>query len=155
MQRVTNCILIHNDHILLIKKQRRGRYSITGRKMEQGETIKQSAVREFYEETNLHIKNPSLIGVFTISMYDDQEAFVRDWMMFTFVSHSYEGQLDEYCDEGELEWIPISAIDQLPMAEGGRAVFHHALNEETMLLGAFSYTEEFVLLNSQFDPSIT
>ncbi|MFD2761252.1 NUDIX hydrolase [Lentibacillus juripiscarius] len=152
MQRVTNCILINDEKILLIKKPRRGWYAIPGGKMEQGETIKESAVREFREETGLHLHRPSLAGGFTFTVYRSDE-IVQEWMMFTFVCSQADGQLASFCKEGELEWVSVDAIHDLPMAEGDRKIFEHVLSSDEMLYGAFSYTEDYELLHLRLDPT--
>lgn len=151
MQRITNCILINNNKVLLLKKPSRGWYAIPGGKMEQGETIKEAAVREFKEETALNVRTPALAGVFTFSIFD-KEIAVQEWMMFTFISHAYDGKLAEYCHEGELEWVPIEEISKLPMAAGDLKIFEHILASKAMLYGSFSYTTEYELLNVRLDP---
>lgn len=152
MQRVTNCIVIQNEHALLLKKPSRGWYAIPGGKMEQGESIKEAVVREYYEETALQLQNPELAGVFTFSIYK-AETVIQEWMMFTFVCHQFKGELTAFCEEGELEWIPLKQIKQLPMAEGDRNIFAHVLSSEVMLYGTFSYTEDYVLIGSHLDPA--
>ncbi|MEN1967285.1 8-oxo-dGTP diphosphatase [Lentibacillus sp. N15] len=150
MQRVTNCILIHDDHVLVIKKPRRGWYAIPGGKMEQGESIRESVTREFLEETSLVLEYPRLTGVFTFNIYE-REKIVQEWMMFTFVCYNYNGKITSYCREGELEWIPLHRVQQLPMAEGDHKIFQHALRSNELLYGAFSYTSEYELLDMRLD----
>ncbi|MFD2045028.1 NUDIX domain-containing protein [Ornithinibacillus salinisoli] len=145
MQRITNCIVIKDDHILLLQKPSRGWYAIPGGKMEQGETIQESVVREYWEETALTLANPRLAGVFTFSIFQHDE-LENEWMMFTFISDTYHGQLTEHCDEGELEWVPISRIHSLPMAEGDHKIFEHILHSESTVFGTFSYTNEMELI---------
>ncbi|MEC5425383.1 8-oxo-dGTP diphosphatase [Virgibacillus sp. C22-A2] len=152
MQRVTNCIIIDNGHLLLLKKPRRGWYAIPGGKMEQGESIKESVVREYREETALTIHDPELAGAFTFSIYEN-DSLVHEWMMFTFICKTYEGTLTDYCAEGVLKWIPVEHIHDLPMAEGDRKIFEHVLANKSMLYGSFSYTEDFELLNFRLDSS--
>ncbi|GGK01322.1 putative Nudix hydrolase YvcI [Lentibacillus kapialis] len=151
MQRITNCILLKEDHVLLLKKPRRGWYAIPGGKMEQGETIKESAVREYREETELELNDPVLGGIFTFLIYNGQ-TLVQEWMMFTFLCRSYTGSLTNYCREGELEWITHDAIHTLPMAEGDRKIFEHVLVSDKMLYGSFSYTEDHDLIKYRLDP---
>lgn len=154
MQRVTNCILINNKRALLLKKPRRGWYAIPGGKMEQGETIKESVTREFREETGLIIADPRLAGVFTFDIL--QEATViQEWMMFSFICHAFSGELTADSKEGELEWIPLDRIPDLPMAEGDRKIFKHVLTSDSMLYGTFFYTEDFELLDFRLDPPIS
>lgn len=152
MQRVTNCIVIENNHVLLIKKPRRGWYAIPGGKMEAGESIKEAVTREYREETNLHLQDPELAGVFTFSV-DTEDTFIQEWMMFTFVAYAYNGELTDSSPEGELEWVPLEIIEQLPMAEGDRKIFQHVKRSQELLYGAFTYTEDYQLLDARLDPS--
>ncbi|MGY0693563.1 NUDIX domain-containing protein [Virgibacillus sp. FSP13] len=152
MQRVTNCILINNKKVLVIKKPRRGWYAIPGGKMEQGESIKESVTREFYEETALTLINPNLAGVFTFSVFEN-EAITEEWMMFTFVSHYFNGELTKHCKEGELEWVSLDLVHELPMAEGDHHIFNHVLASSETLYGSFAYTKDYELLDLRLDPS--
>lgn len=152
MQRVTNCILIDDRQALLIKKPRRGWYAIPGGKMEQGETVKESVIREYREETDLHLINPSLIGVFTFNIFTGTTC-VQEWMMFTFVSRAYTGTMASYCTEGELEWIPLDAIASLPMAEGDRSIFDHIQTSDDILYASFSYTDDYELIGININPT--
>lgn len=152
MQRVTNCILLHNDKVLLLKKPRRGWYASPGGKMEDGESIKESVLREYHEETELQLIQPELAGVFTFSIFHDAK-LVQEWMMFTFFCEKYKGELTDYCREGDLEWVPQHIIGELPMAEGDRKIFEHVLGSEKMLYGSFQYTEDFDLIDWRLDPS--
>lgn len=149
MQRVTNCILINNGHALLLKKPRRGWYAMPGGKMVQGETIRESTVREFREETELNLISPELAGVFTFMIFRDN-IIVQEWMMFTFVCTEFTGELTSYCNEGDLEWVPLEKITQLPMAEGDRKIFEHILTSKAVLYGSFSYTEDYDLIALRF-----
>ncbi|GGB53960.1 NUDIX domain-containing protein [Virgibacillus dakarensis] len=154
MQRVTNCILINNDHVLVLKKPRRGWYAIPGGKMEQGESIKESVTREYNEETALTLMDPQLAGVFTFNIFE-QETFIQEWMMFTFICRQYTGELTKHCKEGELEWVPVNRVCMLPMAEGDRLIFKHVLQSNDMLYGSFHYTTEYELLDMRLDPFVS
>ncbi|WP_404454220.1 8-oxo-dGTP diphosphatase [Virgibacillus necropolis] len=152
MQRVTNCILIQQNKILLLKKPRRGWYATPGGKMEQGESIKESVIREYREETSLHLQNPELAGAFTF-IVQNADRVVQEWMMFTFICNAFEGVQTEHCDEGILEWVDQDKINELPMAEGDKKIFEHVLSKSGMMYGSFSYTEDYDLLDMQLDPS--
>ncbi|HLS10420.1 8-oxo-dGTP diphosphatase [Lentibacillus sp.] len=152
MQRVTNCILLNDDKVLLIKKPRRGWYAIPGGKMEQGESIKESVIREYREETELELTDPELGGAFTFLIYNGK-TIAQEWMMFTFLCRAFTGTLASYCREGELEWVTRDAISSLPMAEGDRKIFEHVLTSDKMLYGSFSYTEDYRLIDYRLDPT--
>lgn len=57
------------DSILLIEKQRpdwqKGRFNLVGGKIEEGETPKQAAIREFSEEAKIFNTNPIEAGLIT------------------------------------------------------------------------------------------
>ena len=152
MQRVANCILKVNNSVLMLKKPRRGWYVAPGGKMEAGENIKDSVVREFKEETGLFIENPELRGSFTFIMREEEKT-AQEWMMFTFYSSSYSGDLLDVSDEGELEWVPVDEVLQKPMAEGDREIFKHILSSEDQVYGTFVYTTDFRLIDQDLDPS--
>lgn len=152
MQRVANCILRVNNQILMLKKPRRGWYVVPGGKMEAGENIKDSVIREFREETGLEIQAPELMGSFTFIMKEQDET-VQEWMMFTFQTTICEGKLLESSEEGELEWVDVDEVLTKPMAEGDRYIFKHILNSEDQLYGTFVYTTDFELIDQDMDPS--
>lgn len=153
MQRVTNCIYVKNDQILLLKKPRRGWWAIPGGKMEPKETVKDAVVREFFEETGIAIKNPILKGISTF-LIEDNDA-INEWMMFTFLAKEGEGVEKHLTEEGILQWQNIYDLDQLPMAEGDRFIIHHALTGNDILYGSFHYTSDYQLLSYRLDPPIT
>lgn len=136
-----------------MKKPRRGWYAIPGGKMELGESIKESVTREYQEETALTLIDPQLMGSFTFTIHKGEKV-VQEWMMFTFVCEKYEGNLIEFCREGELEWVPAEKVKYLPMAEGDRKIFQHVLNSSSMLYGSFSYSEDYELINLRLDPIV-
>lgn len=152
MQRVANCILKVGNKLLLLKKPRRGWYVAPGGKMELGESIKESVLREFKEETGLTLIEPRLKGTFTFVIRDGEKT-VDEWMMFTFAADSFEGTLLDESEEGELEWVNEEDITKMPMAEGDRYIFEHVLNNsEDLIYGTFTYTEQFKLLSVHLDP---
>lgn len=150
MQRIANCILLNKESnkALLLKKPSRGWWVAPGGKMEQGETVTQSVIREYKEETGLLLKNPTLRGIFTI-IIEDSGKVMDEWMMFTFVAEEAEGEQLAHSPEGELSWIDIPNIHQLPKAEGDQLFFDHLLTSNEMLYMTFRYTPEYKLLAYQ------
>ncbi len=150
MQRVTNCMLMADGKALMLQKPRRNWWVAPGGKMESGESIHDSVMREFYEETNLKIKHPELKGIFTmVNMKDDQ--IVHEWMLFSFRAYEFEGVANQEIDEGILKWQPLDDILALPMAEGDRKILDHMMNGQGILIGTFKYTEDFILLDYKLE----
>ncbi|SDK04920.1 NUDIX hydrolase [Sediminibacillus albus] len=152
MRRVTNCVLQKDDHILMLQKPRRGWYAMPGGKMERGESIKEAAQREYFEETGLSLVNPQLSAAFSFLIQEEKHV-VDEWMMFTFSCRQFQGTLNEECKEGILEWVPKEHVLEKPMAEGDRYIINHILHSDQVLYGTFSYTKDYELLDYKLDPT--
>lgn len=150
MQRITNCILIDGNKVLVLQKPSKGWWVAPGGKMEEGETVKEASVREYKEETGLSVCDPEIAGIFTI-VIKDKDIIIDEWMMFTFKSSRYEGIMLEESPEGVLAWKDISEIKNLPMAEGDKYIFNHVLSGSSYpLYGTFEYSKDWKLLAHRF-----
>jgi 8-oxo-dGTP diphosphatase len=152
VQRVTNCVLLTENKILLLQKPRRGWWVAPGGKMEPGESVKDSCLREFKEETGIVLKNPNIKGIFTFIMKDGDEV-VSEWMMFTFIATQSDGQNLHETDEGILAWHDTDQVKNLPMAEGDQHILDYMINGKGLIYGTFTYTPDFKLVNYRLDPS--
>lgn len=146
MQRVTNCLIINDQEVLLLKKPRYGWYAMPGGKMEAGESIHESVLREVEEETGLMIDNPQLYSVATMTKASAQSP-KDEWLMFTFKTDKFSGELVSETPEGELEWIPISQIGQIPTAPCDRLIHQYILKNNRHLYGSFALDENDQLIS--------
>lgn len=154
MQRISNLLILKNEHVLLLKKPRRGWYVAPGGKVDPGESVYEAAMREFQEETGTNPVAPHLKGAYTMVIKDEQSRVVKDeWMLFTFIAYDLEGVPFEETVEGVLEWHPVERLKTLPMAEGDRTNLLFAVSQEGMQYGTFTYTEEFKLLQESIQQS--
>jgi 8-oxo-dGTP diphosphatase len=152
LQRVTNCVLVKDGKVLLLQKPRRGWWVAPGGKMEQGESIRESCIREYREETGIYLKSPELKGIFTF-LIKEGEQIVSEWMMFTFFADQFEGDNVSNSEEGKLEWHPIEMINELPMAPGDYHILDYVIKGSGIIYGTFTYTKDFKLLSYRLDPS--
>ncbi|MBM7661529.1 8-oxo-dGTP diphosphatase [Bacillus mesophilus] len=152
MQRVTNCVLLKGDQILLLQKPSRGWWVAPGGKMELGESVRDTVTREFREETGVFLKNPAIKGVFTITI-QDQDQIVSEWMMFTFLATEYDGENVDESEEGKLAWHHIDDVPSLPMAPGDYHIIDYVAKAAGTIYGTFTYTPDFELLAYRLDPS--
>jgi 8-oxo-dGTP diphosphatase len=152
MQRVTNCVLIKEDKILLLQKPSRGWWVAPGGKMEPGESVRDSCIREYREETGIYLKNPQLKGIFTMIMKEGKQ-LLSEWMMFTFCATESDGVDLEESPEGKLAWQPIDQVKTLPMAEGDYHIIDYMVHGKGIIYGTFTYTKEFELIGYRLDPS--
>ena len=107
IRKAVRCYLIKDNEVVVTKykkgNKKEGYYDIPGGKIEEGESPKQTAIREMKEETGIEIQNLKYKGIMTIE-YPDR-LFIFD----TFITKEYEGELQEF-EENTSEWIDIDEL---------------------------------------------
>lgn len=85
-----------------------------GGKFENGESPEDCVIREVYEETSLTIRAEDLNYCGLVTFVDgDYTEF-----MHLFKTEKFSGQVKKDCDEGNLEWVPVSKMKELPHWQG-------------------------------------
>lgn len=114
----TLCYIEKEEKYLMLYRNKKkndvnaGKYVGIGGHIEEGETPEACVIREAREETGLEIHTPKYRGiVYFISNIYEAEA------MHLFTCTDFSGKLIE-CNEGELEWIEKSRLNEIPMWEG-------------------------------------
>jgi len=109
----TLCYVVEGDRVLMIHRQGRpddlhlGKYNGLGGKVEPGEDIVASVIREVREEAGIVLEAPRLRG--TIS-WPGFGAGGEDWFGFVFVADSWTGEMTTQNHEGVLEWVPRARL---------------------------------------------
>lgn len=85
-----------------------------GGKFENGEAPEDCAVREIREETGLVVEPADLEYCGIVTFVDVSEAEAYTEFMHIFRARKFSGELKIDCDEGELEWVPLSKLKELP-----------------------------------------
>ncbi|NJP37133.1 NUDIX domain-containing protein [Alkalicoccus luteus] len=150
MQRITNCMIEYEGRLLMIKKPKRGWWYVPGGKMEHEELAPEAAAREVYEETGLTIRRPELRGILT-HLVTDGESYMEKRTMFLFYAKGFSGTLRSRSPEGELDWIPVSGLDDIPMDEADRKAVSAVLNEPGILYGTLIYNHHRELQETVFE----
>ena len=85
-----------------------------GGKFEPGESPEDCAVREIWEETGLEVAPEELeyCGIVTFVDTTNPEAYTE--FMHIFRARKFSGALNTNCPEGDLEWVPVSKLKELP-----------------------------------------
>ena len=85
-----------------------------GGKFENGESPEDCAVREICEETGLEVASSDLeyCGIVTFVDISLPEAYTE--FMHIFRARKFKGVLKTDCDEGDLEWVPLAKLKELP-----------------------------------------
>lgn len=87
-----------------------------GGHMEDNETNDECIIREVKEETGLELIDFKLCG----EVLFDIDGFIE--LMYVYTSTNFKGELIE-CNEGTLEWVEKSRINQLNIWEGDIIIF--------------------------------
>ena len=112
----------NGEYLMLHRVKKKGdmnqdKWLGVGGKFEDGESPDECLLREVREETGLTLTDYRYRAVVT---------FVSDkWdteYMHLFTATGYTGEIRE-CDEGNLEWVPKSRVQELPIWEGDKLFF--------------------------------
>ena len=119
----TLCHIIKDDCYLMmhrVKKENdinKDKWIGVGGKFEYGESPEECLLREVKEETGLTLLNYKFRGIVTFCYGEDVVEY-----MHLFDADEFEGELTD-CDEGELVWVPIKDVCDLPIWEGDKIFF--------------------------------
>jgi 8-oxo-dGTP diphosphatase len=105
------CILRAGDDFLLLERGKEpnlGKYVPVGGHVDPHETPRHAAIREVQEETGYVADDVRFCGVLV-------ETSPRDynWVVFVYFAE-VETFSPTVCDEGTLEWVPLSHLAQIP-----------------------------------------
>jgi 8-oxo-dGTP diphosphatase len=97
--------------------QHLGKYNGLGGKLEADEDVMAGMRREIREEAGIECGAMSLRGTISWPGFGKQG---EDWLGFVFVVEEWTGEVPARNEEGDLEWVPVEALDRLPLWEGDR-----------------------------------
>ena len=119
MDKTVLCYLERNNQYLMLFRNKKkndlngSKWIGVGGHLEKGETKEQALIREIKEETGLDIISFTYRGELLFINDDFEE------IMYLYTSSDFKGELKE-CDEGELKYIDIDEVYDLPMWDGDR-----------------------------------
>jgi 8-oxo-dGTP pyrophosphatase MutT (NUDIX family) len=106
MKQATICYIVRDDQILLGMKKLRfgaGKWNGFGGKVDQGETLHESAAREVFEESGIATSPDSLIYCADIMFYFGESPMFQ---CHVFIAKEWHGEAHE-SDEMMPQWFPI------------------------------------------------
>jgi len=109
----TAIILFPNDEILLIKRKTRpfvGYWALPGGRMDLGETVEETIVREVKEETGLDVAIISKIGKYVEKGFKDEVDY--EYYPTCFVVKPVGGELKK--QDSEIQKMELFSLDTLP-----------------------------------------
>ncbi len=109
--------------VLMIHRNKRkddqhlGKFNGLGGKMLPGEDIYTCLTREIFEEAGISCKKTELRGTINWTGFGPEG---EDWFGFVYLITEYSGTPFTENEEGELVWVAVEEIAELPMWEGDR-----------------------------------
>jgi 8-oxo-dGTP diphosphatase len=97
--------------------QHLGKYNGLGGKLDPHEDVLAGMRREIHEEAGIDCVELALRGTISWPGFGKQG---EDWLGFVFLVTRFEGTPFERNPEGELEWVELDRLFDLPMWEGDR-----------------------------------
>ncbi|MCI8896055.1 MAG: 8-oxo-dGTP diphosphatase [Lachnospiraceae bacterium] len=146
----TLCYIQQRDKYLMlhrtVKKHdvNKDKWIGVGGHFEAGESPEDCLLREVKEETGLTLLSWRFRGMVTFICDDYPIEY-----MCLYTSEEFEGQLKD-CEEGRLEWVEQSRIEELKLWEGDK-IFFRLLWEEAPFFSLKLVYEKGVLLEAVLD----
>jgi len=105
----TLCLILKDSKILLGRKTRKlgkGFWNGPGGKLEEGENLQDSIMREVKAETGLNIKNLEQVGRVVVEFEDGSEGV----LLHIFLTKDFDGEITDSDEMTELQWFNIERL---------------------------------------------
>ncbi len=119
------------EKVLLTRRTDNGRWCLPGGALDPGETVTESVIREFWEETGLTVRVIRLVGI-----YSDPNRLLQyaDGNQYHVISLHFEvaidgGELTVSDETSEFVWAPVADIPSLNPMEHHVERIHDSLLE--------------------------
>ena len=153
MQNTTLCYIENRSRYLMLHRTKKqndynhDKWIGIGGKFEEGESPEDCVLREVREETGLELEKLEYRGIVT---FDSDNNFTE--FMHVFWSDCFRGNLID-CDEGELEWVEKSRMNDLPHWKGDE-IFLDLLDKKVPFFSLKLVYENGVLLKAVLNGSV-
>ncbi|RJR09856.1 8-oxo-dGTP diphosphatase [Candidatus Parcubacteria bacterium] len=141
----TMCLVQDRDKVLLLDRPSNKGFPgfiAPGGKVDFPESLTEGAAREVFEETGLSVSNLKFKG---LDEFVDVKKNYR-YMVFNYITSTFEGSLLPNPSEGTLHWVPIDEAKELPMQSWFKRRFPLFFQEGTFEIYSVWDEEEKVTL---------
>ena len=128
-------VILDGDKILLIKRgkpPRAGTWSLPGGAQESGETLKEAAIREIYEETNLKVEIIGLIDIVDSIRRDKKGDTEYHYTLIDFAARVTGGALRAGDDAIDSHWFTLQEIKELDIWSETKRIIRMAAKQYGM-----------------------
>jgi 8-oxo-dGTP diphosphatase len=101
----------------------KGKWSIPGGKVELGESLEQTVLREVKEETGLEVENPQHIDVIDNIIADEDGRTEYHFVIIDFFVKVKGGKLGASSDAEDLQWVDFDMIDKYDLTRTFKEFF--------------------------------
>ena len=122
-------VVVRDQEVLLVQRGRepaKGLWGLPGGLLELGETLAEGARREVLEECAIHIETGPVVGVFEPIQRDEGDNIRYHYVVVDLLATYVEGEPNPADDADDAQWIPLDALDDLPMLPETRAIIRRA-----------------------------
>ena len=114
------------DRVLLVRRRfdpGRGKWSIPGGLVELGETVRDAALREVYEETGLNVRLDRLLGVVDYIERDEDGRVRFHYVLVDFLAYAEGPEKVNPSDEFlEVRWVKASEVKRYDITDSLRSL---------------------------------
>jgi mutator protein MutT len=115
-----------NERFLLIKRGAEpdlGLWSVPGGLVELGETVKEAAIREVFEETGIVIGGLSLLDVIDKIITDEKGDIRYHFVIIDYLAKKLGGELEAKDDALDARWVNLRELNKFELTPTLKALF--------------------------------
>jgi 8-oxo-dGTP diphosphatase len=127
-------IIVEDGRVALIKRAHPplvGEWSIPGGVLEVGETLREAAIREAWEETGLTVETLDLLGVYDRVVRDEAGKCQYHYVLIDFLCQRTGGLLAAAGDAAEARWFTPKEAISLPLPRDTHEVIRLGFEKAT------------------------
>jgi 8-oxo-dGTP diphosphatase len=142
-------ILKANNQFLLLKRKKepnKGKYTPVGGKLDPFETPYKAAIRETFEETGIEVTNMKYCGLMV-----ETSPIKYNWICFVYLSE-IDYQTPPECNEGKLDWIPITNLSEIPTPATDKYIYHYVADSKNFMFNVdYDHNLNIIEINEEIE----
>jgi 8-oxo-dGTP diphosphatase len=119
--------IIRDGRVLMVRRPE-DVWAFPGGKVEPGETIKEAAIRELFEETGVTAEISGIVGQFELSVPAKYDRPAQDYSIVCLAGTWISGSGTAQSDALEAKWVPLDHVKRLKLAPNIQVALDMACN---------------------------